>query len=137
MLERQEEEFQEAFDGSEVGHGVAWDEEENVAREEQERTQPPTKLQTLDRMTKRLGQKMMEIMGWTPGTAFGSKVGPASSPVQANTWGLERPPRAGIGTEPWNLVSPMSDRMWDVVLRKIRRTDAVPLGNGEIPELLG
>ena len=33
MLERQEEEFQEAFDGSEedvFGHGVAWDEEENV-----------------------------------------------------------------------------------------------------------
>ena len=63
MLERQEEEFQEAPDGSEedaFGHGVTWDEEENVAREEQERNKPLTKLQTLEKMTKRLGQKMME-----------------------------------------------------------------------------
>ena len=47
VLARQEEEFQEAFrwevkrkcsDTNEV----TWDEEENVAREEQERNQPPT-----------------------------------------------------------------------------------------------
>ena len=48
-------------------------------------------------------------------------------PVQANTLGMERPPRAGIGTAIWNLVSPIFDKMWDVVLRKIRRTDAVSL----------
>ena len=98
MLERQEEEFQEAFDGSEkdvFGHGVSWDEEENVAREEQERIQPPTKFQTLERMTKRLGQKMMENMGWTPGTALDSKEGTAPSPVHANTWRMDRPPRDG------------------------------------------
>ena len=60
MLERQEEEFQEAFDASEedvFGHGVAWDEEENVAGEEQERNKPLTKLQALERMTKRLGHE--------------------------------------------------------------------------------
>ena len=70
MLEIQEEESQEAFDGSEedvFGHGSRGI--ENVAREEQERIQPPTKLQTLERMTKRLGQMMMEKMGWTLDTA--------------------------------------------------------------------
>ena len=70
---------------------------------------------------------MMDMWGWIPGTALGSNAGPASSPVQANTWGMERPPRAGIGTAPWNLVSPTFDKMWDVVLRKIRRTDVVPV----------
>ena len=73
-LERQEEEFQEAFDGSEedvFGRGVTWDDEENVAREEQERNKPQTKLQTIERMTKRQGQKMMEQMRWKLGTALG------------------------------------------------------------------
>ena len=43
-LERKEEEFPEAIDGSEedvFGHGVTWDEDENVVREEKERIQPP------------------------------------------------------------------------------------------------
>ena len=121
MLERQEEQFQEAFDGSEedvFGHGVTWDEEENVAREEQESNKPMTKLQTLERMTKRLGQKMMETLGWIPGTALGSKAGPAPCPVQANTWGMERPPRAGIGTAKWNLVSTRFDKMCDFSVAK-------------------
>ena len=86
-----------------------------------------TELQTLERMTKRLGQKMMEKMGWIPGTPLGSKTVPAPSPMQANTWRMERPPRAGIGTAIWNLVLPRFDTMWNVSLRKIRRTDTVPL----------
>ena len=130
QLERQEEEFHDALEGSEedvFGHGVSWEGEETEARETQDRIQPPTKLQTLERTAKRLGQKMMETMGWIPGTALGSKAGPAPSPLQASKRRMERPPRAGIGTEQWNLVSPIFDMMWDVVLRKIRRTDAVPL----------
>ena len=102
-------------------------EEENVAREEPESTQPPTKLQTLERMTKRLGHKMMEKLDGYFSQHLAQKQDPPSSPVQANTWRMERPPRAGTGTAIWNLVSPRFDTMWDVTLQNIRRTDAVPL----------
>ena len=107
------------------GPGVSWEGEETEARETQDRIQPTTKLLTLERTGKRLGQKMMETMGWIPGTSLGSKAGPAPSPLQASKRRNERPP--GIGTEQWNLVSPIFNMMWDVVLRKIRPTDAVPL----------
>ena len=46
------------------GHGVSWEGGERKARETKGRIQPPTKLQTLERTAKRLGQKMMETMGW-------------------------------------------------------------------------
>ena len=121
QLERQEEELHDALDGSEddvFGHGVSWEGEETEARETQERIQPPTKLQTLERTPKRLAQQMMERMGWIPGTALGSIAGPAPSPLQASKRRIGRPLRARIGTEPWNLVSPMFEGMWDVVLRK-------------------
>ena len=110
------------------GHGVTWDEEENVAREEQERHKPLTKLPALERMTKRLGQNLMEKNGdGYLAQHLVQKQEPAPSSVQANTWGMERPPTAGIGSTRWNLVSPRFDTMWDFSLRKIRQTDAVPL----------
>ena len=144
MLERQEEEFHNAMDESEedvFGNGFSLEQEgqevefhdapdgreETETRETKDKIQPLTKLQTLERTAKRLGQKMMETLGWITGTALGSKAGPAPSPLQTNTWGMVRPPRAGIGTEPWNLVSQIFDMMRDVVLRNIRRTEAVPV----------
>ena len=140
MLERQEEEFQEAFAGCEedvFGHGVTWDEEENVARKEQERNKPLTRLQTLERMTKRLGQKMMETMGWIPGTALGPKAGPAPSPVQANTWRNGTTAKSGY----WDseMEPGLSEVRHDVGLlaAKNQAKGRSPFGNAEIPELLG
>ena len=130
VLERQEEKFQEAFDGSEedvFGHGVTWDEEENVEKEDQERIQPPTTLQTLERMTKRLGQKMMEKWDGHFAQHLVRKQDPP--PLRCKRihgeWN-DRQERE-LGRRCGNLVSPRFDTMWDVVMRKIRRTDAVPL----------
>ena len=61
-----------------------------MAREEQERKQATDETSNNREDDETTGTDDDGKMGWMPGTALGSKAGPAPSPVQANTWGIRQ-----------------------------------------------